>query len=195
MDLALFDFDGTITHQDTFTPFIFYAASKNRVRLGKLVLLPLLIKYKLGWSLGGDIRERVFRFALKGVSTEATQAKAIKFAADIIPNYIRSEALARINWHQQRGDKVVIVSASLSLYLQPWCQKLGVELICTEVESANGVLTGNYLGGDCSSLEKASRVKQRYLLEGYDNIYAYGDTPEDNEMLALANNRFYQCFK
>jgi len=195
MDLALFDFDGTITHQDTFTPFIFYAASKNRVRLGKLVLLPLLIKYKLGWSLGGDIREKVFRFALKGVATEIAKSKAFEFAEVTIPQYIRSEALDRIDWHQQRGDRVVIVSASLNLYLQPWCRELGVDLICTEVESANGILTGNYLGGDCSSLEKAIRVKQRYQLEDYDNIYAYGDTPEDNELLAMTNKRFYQCLK
>lgn len=195
MDLALFDFDGTITIEDTFTKFIFYAASKNKVRLGKLVLLPLFIKYKLGLVQGRGIREKVYKFALKGVAIEVASVKAAEFATDIIPNYIRIEALQRIEWHQQRGDKVVIVSASLNLYLQPWCQKHNVELICTEVESINGVLTGDYFEGDCSSLEKASRVKQRYLLEGYDNIYAYGDTPEDNELLALANKRFYQCLK
>lgn len=195
MDLALFDFDGTITHEDTFTKFIFYAAGKNKVRLGKLLLLPLIVRYKLGWMQGYDIREKVFRFALKGVDIEVARAKAIEFSNDVMPRYIRSEALERIEWHQQRGNKVVIVSASLNLYLQPWCQKLGIDLICTELESANGILTGNYLGGDCSSLEKAIRVKQCYLLEDYDNIYAYGDTPEDNEMLALANKRLYQCLK
>lgn len=144
---------------------------------------------------GRDIREQVYRFALKGVSVERANSKAAEFAEVIIPQYIRSEALERIHWHQQRGDNVVIVSASLNLYLQPWCQKHNVELICTEAGSANGVLTGNYLGGDCSSLEKAIQVKKRYPLEEYDNIYAYGDTPEDNELLALADRRFYRCLK
>lgn len=92
MDLALFDFDGTITTEDTFTKYIFYAVSKKRSRLGKLVLLPLLIKYKLDLVQGRDIREKIYRFALKGVATEVASVKAAEFAEVIIPLYIRSEA-------------------------------------------------------------------------------------------------------
>lgn len=44
MDLALFDFDGTITHQDTFTPFIFYAIV-NYSRYIYCLLCNYILKY------------------------------------------------------------------------------------------------------------------------------------------------------
>ena len=40
MNIALFDFDGTVTFKDTFIPFIYFAASPRRIALGA-VLLPL----------------------------------------------------------------------------------------------------------------------------------------------------------
>jgi len=54
------------------------------------------------------------------------------------------------------------------------------------------LLTGRYLGGECTGAEKALRIGRRYDLGQYREIYAYGDTAEDREMLALANRRYYR---
>ena len=56
----------------------------------------------------------------------------------------------------------------------------------------NGRLTGRYRGADCSGAEKARRIKERYDLTRYPIVYAYGDTEEDREMLALAHERYYR---
>lgn len=40
MDIALFDFDGTITYQDTFTQFIKTAIPKRRQKWGRILLAP-----------------------------------------------------------------------------------------------------------------------------------------------------------
>ena len=45
MDLALFDFDGTITNSDCFTAFIEQVVPKQRMRWGRLRLTPSLIGY------------------------------------------------------------------------------------------------------------------------------------------------------
>lgn len=37
MNIALFDFDGTITHTDTFTKFIFFATNKEMLSLSRFV--------------------------------------------------------------------------------------------------------------------------------------------------------------
>ncbi|HEY6080188.1 MAG TPA: HAD-IB family phosphatase, partial [Polyangiaceae bacterium] len=105
---------------------------------------------------------------------------------------VRAKALERIRWHQQQGDEVVVVSASLDVYLADWCQQLGVQLICSELEQNQGVLTGRYRDGDCTGQQKARRVRQRYDLREFETIYAYGDTPEDEAMLDLATQRFYR---
>ena len=62
----------------------------------------------------------------------------------------------------------------------------------TELESRRGVLTGRYLGGDCTGAEKARRVRARYDLGRYPIIYAYGDTHEDRELLDLASKRYFR---
>jgi phosphatidylglycerophosphatase C len=100
--------------------------------------------------------------------------------------------MERIRWHQQRGDTVVIVSAGLDAYLQPWCDALAVEHICTELEERDGRLTGRYCQGDCSGRTKVQRILERYDVSRYPVIYAYGDTPEDREMLELAHRKYYR---
>ncbi len=105
---------------------------------------------------------------------------------------IRPEALERSRWHQANGDLVVVVSASLGAYLSSWCEGQGIELLCTELESSKGVLTGRYRVGDCTGSEKARRVRERYDLKQYSVIYAYGDTSEDHELLSLATKPFFR---
>lgn len=67
-----------------------------------------------------------------------------------------------------------------------------MELICSSLEHAGGILTGRYLGPQCVRKEKARRVRAVYDLPHYERIYAYGDTPEDLDLLALAHERFYR---
>lgn len=86
-----------------------------------------------------------------------------------MPPLVRRGALDRIEWHKKRGDKVVVVSAALDAYIQPWCEAVGVEAVCTELEIKNDRLTG-YLGGDCCGREKASRVRERYRITDYSDI-------------------------
>ena len=112
--------------------------------------------------------------------------------AEALDRRVRPEASERIAWHRARGDRVVVVSASLDCYLAPWCRARGLELICSELELVAGVCTGHYRGGDCTGPEKARRVLERCELAGYEQVFAYGDTPEDRELLALAQRRFFR---
>lgn len=94
--------------------------------------------------------------------------------------------------HKAHGDTVVVVSAALDAYLTEWCKSAGVELICTELEEANGVLTGRYMRGDCTGTEKLRRIRAKYALEEFEAVYAYGDTNEDLAMLNLADRKFFR---
>ncbi|MNV99412.1 haloacid dehalogenase-like hydrolase [compost metagenome] len=85
----------------------------------------------------------------------------------------------------------MIVSGSLDLYLHPWCEAMGLELICNRVESRDGRLTGRYAEGDCAP-HKVEHIRRRYDLARYLRIHAYGDSREDRPMLALAHERWYR---
>ena len=114
------------------------------------------------------------------------------FAREVLPGVLRDEALERIAWHKAQGDRVVVVSGALDVYLSHWCRTHDLELLCSRLESRNGVLTGRYRGKQCVSAEKARRVRAVYDLSAYPVVYAYGDTPEDRDLLRVAHRRYFQ---
>ena len=110
----------------------------------------------------------------------------------VLPSTLRPRALERLEWHRSQGDRIVVVSASLDVYIAPWCAERGLEFICTTLEERDGRLTGRYVDGDCCGPEKARRIRARCDLGRYSVIYAYGDSGEDREMMALAHKKFYR---
>jgi phosphatidylglycerophosphatase C len=56
----------------------------------------------------------------------------------------------------------------------------------------DGRVTGRFLTKNCSGKEKVRRIAERYDLESFDHIYAYGDTPGDKAMLDLADEKHYR---
>jgi HAD superfamily hydrolase (TIGR01490 family) len=192
LDLALFDFDGTITITETYPLFMRRAVPRSRLVLGAIVLAPWLVGYKLGRVSGQRVRASMVRIGLKGVGESQIGMAGAAFARDVLPHVTRPVAMERIQWHQDRGDRVVIVSAALDVYLRPWARPLGIDVVCSRLESANGVLTGRYVGADCCGPEKARRVREQYDLTTFNAVYAYGDTDEDHELLQLASHRVYR---
>ena len=191
MNLALFDFDGTVTTTDTFTPFVKVAIPKTRLRWGTLILLPVILGYKAGFISSSLIRRLIVRVGFKGFSVSKLNELGQQHNHKFLSKTLRIEAMERISWHKKQGDRIVVVSASLDAYLKPWCDELGVELICSELESKNDILTGRYLYGDCTGKNKASRVNNKLNISDYSIVYAYGDTEEDNELLALADEKYF----
>lgn len=192
MDLALFDFDGTITTGDTFTPFLRYAISRRRLVVGGLALTPVLAAHRLGVISSPKARPIVSRVGFQGASAIAVKALGNRYASEVLPAVVRQQAMDRIGWHKERGDTVVVVSAGLDVYLRPWSDAHAVVLICTELEEHSGRLTGRYRHADCSGRRKAELIQTTIELSRFTTIYAYGDTIEDREMLALASRRYYR---
>lgn len=192
MNLALFDFDGTLTNSDSYMRFIYTHSSKQRILISQTLLAPMLVGYKLGWVSKRVARTLVTRMAFSGRSQQELQQLGQRYADEVLPTILLPDMMQRFTRHIQRGDQVVIVSASLDIYMKPWCKTHGVDVICGELEATNGKLSGRYVGGDCGGAEKAKRVQQRYHLDDYQTIYAYGDTEDDEALLALADVRYYQ---
>lgn len=191
MNLALFDFDGTITTRDTFTPFVLRAANRWRLAGSSPLLVAMVTGYKLGVLPGPLVRAAGVRACLAGQSESTVAALGERYATTL-SRVVRREARERLRWHEAQGDRIVVVSASLGAYLRPWCAAAGFDLICPELASEGGVLTGRYREGDCSGADKARRVRARYRLEEYARVYAYGDSSEDRALLGLANTAYFR---
>lgn len=191
MELALFDFDHTVTTCDTYGRFLRRVATPEQLAQAWWKVGPWLLAYRLKLISAERIRARVTRLTFSNRHSDDIATQAAGYARDVLPEMVRPQMLEQIRWHLQQRHTVVIVSGSLDLYLRPWCESLGLGLICNRLESRDGRLTGRYADGDCGP-RKVEHIRQRYDLSRFQRIHAYGDSAEDRPMLALANDRWYR---
>lgn len=192
MDLALFDFDGTITDRETMPGFVRAATRPVRLKVGLVVLAPLVVGYKHRVVPGTMVRAAICWFGFRGVPVRELEQHGVAFAQSVLPAMLRPEAMARIAWHKARGDRIVVVSGGLDVYLAHWASSHGLELLCSSLEQRDGRLTGYYNGAQCVRDEKVRRVKALCSTQDFGKVYAYGDTPEDHAMLAMADEAYYR---
>ncbi len=190
MNIAFFDFDGTITRNDSFLHFIRFVKGEPRFWAGIILHLPLFLLMKLKFVPNWKTKEQLFSYFFKGVDNNRILQLGEEFAEQVIPRLIRPKALAEIKKHQTTKTKIVIVSASFSIWLKPWCNKHGFELLATEHEVKNSLITGKIKGQNCHGIEKAKQIRVKYNLEEYSSVYAYGDSPADVHMLSLASYKW-----
>lgn len=185
--LALFDFDGTITTRETLPDFLRFATPPRRLHLGKLLFVLPVLAYKLKLLPVSVLRILLVRYAFGGLPRAAIEDAGRRFAVTVLPALVRPEMQARIESHRACGDTVVVVSGGFDVYLAPWCEAQGVELVCSSLEYDADRMTGRYAGPQCVAGEKAHRVRQHYDLAAYREVHAHGDTHEDHALLALAH--------
>lgn len=193
--LVLFDFDGTITTKDTFLEFIKFYHGTPRFLWGFLLHAPFLALMVFKFIPNWRGKERMLTWFFAGESIDNFNRKSDEFCKHIVPKLIRPKALIEIDNHLNAGATVVVVSASAENWITPWCRTLGLNCIATQLEVVENRLTGKIRGFNCYGPEKEKRLRSCYTLEEFDEVYAYGDSRGDLEMLALAQQKFYKPFR
>jgi phosphatidylglycerophosphatase C len=193
--VAAFDFDITITTRDTFVPFLILAFGKwptfrAFVKLSFEALL-VLIKF----SSRDRFKEKIVRELFLGRSVERL-TKVGHIHAARVRQLLRPMALERIKWHKNQGHRLVMVSASLDLYLAPIALELGFDdLLCTCLSKNDGVFDGRLDGNNCRGKEKVERLKILFGDLSAIQLHAYGDSAGDKEMLELATAPYWRPFE
>jgi phosphatidylglycerophosphatase C len=190
--VAAFDVDGTVTSRDCVVPFLRRVAGTGplAVRLGMSI-------HRLVPALTRRDRDRLKVLATQAVFTgrpiAEVDALGEAFAERIARQWLRTDTLDRMRWHAAEGHLVVFVSASYGTYLRPLAGRLAVGgVVATELEvDGDGRCTGALIDGNCRGREKARRLHD-WLDANYGGreaveLWAYGDSPGDRELLALAD--------
>lgn len=197
MGLALFDFDGTISTRDSFLLFMWRVDSK-RLLWTMIRRMPQIVRFKLKYLPNQRLKECFLTDMFAGQRLDALLEDAVLFCEERLPSVIRPGFWPCHEWHKRRGHTLVVVTATPRAILEPWCLPHGMEIIGSELEAdQNGCLTGKLAGRNCMGEEKVARIRERYDLSAYPDVYAYGDTAGDLPMLDLAGpeNRFYKPFR
>lgn len=194
--LILFDFDGTITTQDTLVAFLIFYKGKIKFFIGMLLLSPVLVLYILKLIPNWKGKQMVLQWFIGGEDVQTFNRRCQEFSTHILPSLIRPQALQSIYTHlKATSATVVVVSASAENWVRPWCEQLGIACVATQLDVVNGKITGNLCGPNCYGPEKVKRIEKEFTLTDYDEIVAYGDSSGDREMFAIAHHRHYKPFR
>ena len=192
--VAAFDFDGTLTTRDSLVPFLLHHAGASAFALGMARSADVLLGYGLRLLPNDVAKERLLaRFFGKSQLSELEQSGK-RFAETKLPKLLRPDALQRLQWHQQQGHQVVVISASLDIYLEPWARATGVEyVLCSSLErDDSGAVSGRLAGGNCYGPRKLDRLIDTLGDRSNYILYAYGDSRGDRELLNSADYAFYR---
>ncbi len=190
MKLVLFDFDGTLTTKDSFIAFAEFTSGKKKVAGLYYKHLFKVIGYRMGLYDGGKLKEAILTDLYKGKSEVEMIELGQSFYDNEMTKILRSDTLEKFNQHKSNEDEICLVSASLDVWLKPFCDTHNIKLICTEMAFNNGTCTGKLATPNCNHEEKKKRVLEEYQLSNYDEIIAYGDSKGDEFLFELAHKSF-----
>lgn len=183
-NVAAFDLDHTLTDRDCLIRFFWFIRSRG-VPLNYVSALK-----KLGFS------RRSVKVALcqllEGVSVSTLDEHAEIFFRDFAIHWLRPDTVRALRNHQQSGDHVVIVSASLSFYVKKFAEFMDADYLSTDLIQRGEVVTGVIDGRNVRGSEKVVRLQRWLSAQGLSrneiHVTAYGDSSGDAEMLRWADN-------
>lgn len=206
-----FDFDGTLTSNDTLIEFIRYVKGTRRMLWGFLLHSPLLVLMKLKLYPNWKAKQHILRYFFGGMTITEFDSLCYDFASDN-QHLLRPEGIAFVQKVVDEGHRTFIVSASVDNWVRLFFSLRGtgnISILGTRIEVRNGKVTGRFEGNNCYGAEKVLRIhealthtkrsaqsasgfsfdRSRYFIE------AFGDSRGDKEMLAFADKGHYKPFR
>jgi phosphatidylglycerophosphatase C len=183
--VAVWDVDRTLTRADTMLPFLRRVAGPGAVTAA---LVPAIGLHLTGAGRRVEAKAALLRGVLGGRAASDVDRVAREYAQHVVRHRMRSDAVRRWQWHRRHGHRLVLVSASLDLYLRHLGEHLGAdEVICTRMAVAGGRLTGEMSGTSCRGPEKAVRLAD-YLRDRPGNpVWVYADSAADRPMMTVGD--------
>lgn len=189
--VAFFDLDNTIFSVNSGRIMVEHAL-RDGMMSGRDVLRAyfLSLGYKVGLLSPQTIMKRMARW-LKSVDEHIF----FNFTRDLfeqkLKETIRGAAREEIEIHRKNQGRTVILSASTPYICGPVRDFLQMDdIVCTELETVDGVLSGKSLGDFCYGDEKAGRISsycKKHDLRVSDAWY-YADSFSDFAALSIVGN-------
>lgn len=193
--IAAFDFDGTISTNDTLVPFL--ARTFGRKAFAQALRRASRAAVEARMSRQGPTalhprdaaKARMIRELLTGRSATWFAEVGEAYARDVLPGKLRPEMVRQVEWHRDNGHDLVLVSASLDIYLRPFGQDHGFdEVIAVTLEvDSDGNLTGALARPNVRGPEKAVRLREWLAGDSPEFMWGYGNSSGDRELLEMAD--------
>lgn len=194
--VAVFDFDGTITYVDSFLPFLRHVSGFFGFWVGMFCLSPVLAMHAAGVIKNWQAKEKFLSWFLMGRKPADLNEPSADFSSTRLKLLINPIAMEKVQWHRDQGHRLLLLSASLELYLRHWTDANGFEKVLgTRLDEKGGKITGRIAGNNCHGEEKIHRLKEE--LGDFSNfeIHSYGDSRSDKPLLNQVDHAGYRSFE
>ncbi|MFX3674873.1 MAG: HAD family hydrolase [Paenisporosarcina sp.] len=197
MRVAIFDFDGTLYPQETFTLMMNYL-KKHPVHSAKYksfyrsIMKPYLA-YKMKMYPENKMKEKsmqIYLNAFKGIKQQELE-NYFKDMSEGMQNELNVTVVDRLQKHLLEGDHVLLVSGAFTPMLTEVTRDFAIhDVIGTEIPFRNGILENDTEIDHIQGARKNEMIKK--ALHGFDvdweNSSAYGDSISDITVLELVGN-------
>lgn len=188
---AFFDFDGTLI--DGYSAVAYFKDRLMARDVGTTELLKSVAESVNVEMRGRDVHRlvEIAVGALGGRSEAEVDQMGQRLFRKSIAGMVFPEARLLVEAHQRRGHTVVMASSALTFQTAAAAQDLGIDdVLCTRLETRDGVLTGLVDGPILWGEAKATAVREFAGERGIDlaQSFAYGNGTEDLIYLATVGN-------
>ncbi len=184
--IAFYDLDHTILEGNSATHLV-HEARKRGIMSGQrfrhAVWLSILYKLQIGDSTKMIIRMLSW---LRGLKKSDIDQLCVEVFSEHMINEIRPEILETIETHRSKNGGVVLLSSAT----EPICRQVVGHLkmddmICSKLESVDGILTGKTEGKLVYAKEKENSLNEYCTRLGYSqsDAYYYGDSFTDEHVM------------
>lgn len=191
MDLALFDLDETLICEDSASLWCRWLVSQG---YAPAVLVEqeraLMARYREGLLPAEEYMQATLT-PLAGMGTLTVAGWVRRFIQrDILPR-LYPAAREKLAWHQQRGDKVMVMSPGGDHLATPIAQQLGADgALAVGVEIVNDRYSGRPCSVGNNGRDATARLTDWLALEDdarFTQIWAYSDSINDLPLLERAD--------
>jgi len=184
--IAFYDLDHTILDGNSATHLVMEARKRGVMserQYRQAVWLSIL--YKLNIGNPTLMINRMLSW-LKGLKETEIKALALDIFHSRIKETIRPRILDTIREHRTKNGAVVLLSSATAPICQPVTEYMGLdEMICTQLESKDGLLTGHTYGKLVYGPEKKVQMLAFCRKNEYDpqDAWYYGDSHTDRYVM------------
>lgn len=188
---AFFDFDGTVI--SGYSAAVFYHHSLRGGEIGLAELAHALWTGVRGVKTEAEFADLVERGLRPSVGKPVAEVEALgeKLFREVIAGRMHLEVWELVQAHHQMEHTVVLASSATPFQVEPMARALDAHhVLCTRLESVNGVLTGRAEGKPLWGARKAEAVTELATAKDIDlsTSWAYSNGNEDVPFLAAVGN-------
>ena len=187
MKVAVFDLDGTITRRDTLWPYLHGWVRRTRRRGFWRRAFAATARFPLDRDRG-RLKFELIRAAMGGATQAEVAAWTTEYVAGLDAAKLCPGALDAIARHRGAGDRLVLLSASVDLYVPEIGRRFAFdETICTGVAWRDGRLDGALVTENRRGAEKRRCVEALRSRQAGMTFAAYGNARSDFDHLAIVD--------